>query len=106
MRRRKPIRQITAIQASCPDGFETRKLNPSTPSVTIIPAMPTSNSGRRPARSTKNIATIVMPTFTTPTPDGRQNCAGGGIESGGLKNFRRIINHRVYARNLLEDGEA
>ena len=45
-----------------------RKLKPSTPSVTIIPAMPTSNSGRRPARSTKNIAMIVMPTFTTPTP--------------------------------------
>ena len=36
---------------------------------------------------------------------GRQNRAGSGIEPGGLKNFRGIINHRVDARNLLEDGE-
>jgi len=37
---------------------------------------------------------------------GRQNCAGSGIESGGLKNSRRLINHCVDAGNLLKYGES
>src|SRR5205823_8473861 len=37
---------------------------------------------------------------------GRQNCTRSGIESGGLKNSRRIINYRVDAGNLLENGQA
>ena len=33
---------------------------------TTIPAVPDSSSGRRPVRSSRRMATIVMPTLTTP----------------------------------------
>jgi hypothetical protein len=62
------IRVTTATQARVALAAIMRNAKPSTPRETIIPAMPVSNRGRRPARSMSHIETTVMMTFTRPIP--------------------------------------
>jgi hypothetical protein len=67
--------------------------------------MPTSNSGRAACAINQKHRHDRHGNIYDAYAHGRQDRAGSGIESSGLKNVRRVINHRVDAGNLLEDGE-
>ena len=58
---------MTATIASAPCRFSPpRKAHAVIAMPTAMPAVPLSSSGRRPARSSSQIATMVIPTLTAP----------------------------------------